>query len=164
MAKKRGIRTQATIALDQLGISYSEHTYHHDPAVTDYGREAATAIGAPTTQVFKTLITSVDEQLIVAVIPVSTTLNLRALAQFLEAKRAQLAEPATAERKTGYVVGGISPVGQKTPLGTVIDTSAQGFETIFVSGGRRGLDLEISPADLATATNGQWAPIAKHPT
>lgn len=131
------------------------------PEKTDYGGEAARELGVDARQVFKTLLADVDGALVVAVVPVSGKLDLKALAAAARGKRAQMADPAIAERKTGYVVGGISPLGQKTRLATVIDISAPGFPTILVSGGRRGLDIELSADDLARATGGSFAPIAK---
>lgn len=164
MAKKRSTSTPATRELSQRGIPFVEHNYRHDPTVTDFGAEAAREIGVAPDRVFKTLLTTVDDDLIVAVVPVSTMLDLRALARVRGGKRARLADPLVAERKTGYVVGGISPIGQKSQLPTVIDSSADRSATIFVSGGRRGLDLELSPDDLVTVTRGVWAMIASQHT
>jgi Cys-tRNA(Pro)/Cys-tRNA(Cys) deacylase len=146
--------TPATVALVRAGIRFTPHPYEHDTAAAGYGIEAADALGLPTTRVFKTLLTDVDGQLIVAVVPVSGQLDLKALAAACGGKRAKMADPRLAERKTGYVVGGISPVGQKTRLRTVLDSSAVAFETVFVSGGRRGFDL-------ARVTDATVAPIAK---
>lgn len=144
--------TPATAALARAGIAFTVRTYAHDPAVTDFGAEAATELGIEATRVFKTLLAEVDGELVVAVVPVSGRLDLKALAAALGGKKARLADAAVAERKTGYVVGGISPLGQKTRLRTVLDESAFAYPAILVSGGRRGLDIELAPADLATAT------------
>lgn len=153
--------TPATVALAKAGIAYAAHAYEHDPAEHDFGGEAARELGVDAARVFKTLLAEVDGALVVAVVPVSGTLDLKALAAVRGGKRAQMAEAGVAEKRTGYVVGGISPIGQRTRLPTVIDESALGFETVFVSGGRRGLDLELAPADLARATAGAWAGIAR---
>jgi Cys-tRNA(Pro)/Cys-tRNA(Cys) deacylase len=154
----------ATPALDHLIRSKTAHsvvTYHHDPSVDSFGDEAATALGVEPARVFKTLVVSVDESLAVGVVPVDAALDMKALAKVLGAKRAQMADAVSAARSSGYVVGGISPLGQKHPLATVIDESANSFATIFVSGGRRGLEIELSPTDLATLTTGRFAAIAR---
>lgn len=161
MAKKVAGATPAMVALTKLGIGFAVRSYAHEPGETDYGGEAARELGVDARQVFKTLLADVDGALVVAVVPVSGKLDLKALATAASGKRAQMADPAIAERKTGYVVGGISPLGQRTRLATVIDISAPGFPTILVSGGRRGLDIELSADDLARATGGSFAPIAK---
>lgn len=168
MAKKRGGSqgsTQATVALAKLGIPFEVRDYAHDPAVTDFGREAAEALGLPAERVFKTLLAEVvggaGAGLIVGIVPVSGMLDLKALAAAAGARRAAMADPALAERKTGYVVGGISPIGQRTRLRTVLDDSALGFDTVLVSGGRRGLDIELAPADLVRATDALTAAIAR---
>lgn len=153
--------TPATVALLQLGIPFVVRNYQHDPAETDYGREAATALGVAPERIFKTLLAAVDGRLAVAVVPVSGMLDLKALAAALGGKRAAMADPSLAERKTGYVVGGISPIGQRTRLRTVLDDSALAYPTVLVSAGRRGLDLELAPADLARATDAHWAKIAQ---
>lgn len=163
MGKKKatGGETPATVALTAAGIPFTRHPYAHDPSAPSYGLEAAEALGIEPARVFKTLLAEVDGRLVVAIVPVSMKLDLKALAAAMDGKRAELADPALAERKTGYVVGGISPVGQKTRLPTVIDRSADGFETVFVSGGRRGLDLELSPAALREITEGRSSAIAR---
>lgn len=161
MAKKAAGATPAMTALTKLGIEFAVRTYTHDPAETDFGGEAARELGMDPRQVFKTLLAEVDGELAVAVVPVAGSLDLKALALALGGKRAHMADAAHAERKTGYVVGGISPLGQRTRLTTVIDISAPGFPTILVSGGRRGLDIELSAADLARAAGATFAPIGK---
>ncbi len=152
--------TAATLALDRLGVPYTPHPYEHDVFVEGYGLEAAKELGAPPEQVFKTLVVQADARLVVALVPVSAMLDLKTLAVVLGAKRAGLAVPDVAERKTGYVVGGISPFGQRTRLPLVLDATATGFDTVYVSGGRRGFDLEIAPRDLLTATGGSLAAIS----
>ncbi len=153
MARKRaGGGTPATAALDRAGVPYRLHPYDHDPRATSYGLEAATALGVDPTRVFKTLLASLDGSLVVAIVPVSGRLDLKALARALGGSRAVMADVADAERVTGYVAGGISPVGQKRPLRTVLDDSALDHDTILVSAGRRGLDLELAPADLVEIT------------
>lgn len=153
--------TPATVALTRAGIAFTPHGYQHDQRVLSYGLEAAEALGVEPERVFKTLLADVDGTLVVAIVPVSGQLDLKAMAAALRAKRAQLADPAVAQRKTGYVVGGISPIGQKTALTTVLDDTAEQFETIYVSGGRRGFDVELSPADLLAITRGRSARIGR---
>ncbi|WP_375389268.1 Cys-tRNA(Pro) deacylase [uncultured Amnibacterium sp.] len=151
---KRAPITPATQALDRLGLPYTPHPYEHDPFVEGYGMEAARELGASPERVFKTLIGDADGRLVVAIVPVSSMLDLKSLAIVLGAKRATMASPDLAERRTGYVVGGISPLGQRTRLETVLDATANRFATIYVSGGRRGFDIELAPQDLLTATDG----------
>ena len=153
--------TPATLALARAGIEFTAHAYEHDPRAAEFGLEAAEKLGLDPERVFKTLLANVDGALAVGIVPVTGMLDLKALAHALGAKRAEMADPAVAERKTGYVVGGISPIGQKTALPTVLDESAILAETIFVSGGRRGLDLELVPDDLLAVTGGRYAPIAR---
>ena len=153
--------TPATVALTRAGIAFRAHPYAHDARAAAYGLEAAEKLGLDPDRVFKTLLASVDGALAVGIVPVAMQLDLKALAHALGAKRAEMADPAVAERKTGYVVGGISPIGQKSVLPTVLDESAILAETIFVSGGRRGLDLELAPDDLIAVTGGRYAPIAR---
>ena len=143
------------------GISFTERAYAHDAAVTDFGREAADALGVEPDRVFKTLLADVDGRLVVGIVPVTGKLDLKALAAAVGGKKAVMADPAVAERKTGYVVGGISPIGQKTAHPTVLDETAELWDTVFVSGGRRGLDLELAPADLVRATGATLADIAR---
>jgi Cys-tRNA(Pro)/Cys-tRNA(Cys) deacylase len=161
VAPKQPAGTPATVALTAAGIPFAARSYVHDPAETSFGLEAARALGVDPARVFKTLVTDADGRLVVAIVPVTGQLDLKALAAAVGAKRAALADPAVAQRKTGYVVGGISPIGQKTRLATVLDASADDFDTVYVSGGRRGLDIELSPADLLRATDGILAPIGR---
>lgn len=153
--------TPATVALTRAGVVFTALGYEHDPRATAYGLEAAEKLGLDPDRVFKTLLANVDGALAVAIVPVAMQLDLKALASALGGKRAEMADPAVAERKTGYVVGGISPIGQKTALPTVLDESAIVCETVYVSGGRRGLDLELAPDDLLAVTGGRYAPIAR---
>ena len=162
MAKqKASAGTPATVALTAAGLPFALHPYEHDPAAASYGLEAAEALGVEPDRVFKTLLADTELGLVVGVVPVTGLLDLKALASAVGAKRATMAEPAVAERRTGYVVGGISPIGQKTRHVTVVDETAQLFETVFVSGGKRGLDIELAPDDLLRATDGTYAAIAK---
>ena len=161
MARKDTGGTPATTALARAGIGFALRPYPHDPAAPSYGLEAAAALGVAPERVFKTLLATVDATLTVAVVPVSGTLDLKALARAVGGRRAQMADPADAERATGYVVGGISPVGQRRAHPTVVDDSALGHETILVSGGRRGLDLELAAVDLVAVTGATTAPIGR---
>jgi Cys-tRNA(Pro)/Cys-tRNA(Cys) deacylase len=163
MAKKTDATagTPATVALTRAGIRFTALAYEHDPRAAAYGLEAAEKLGIEPERVFKTLLASVDGSLAVGIVPVADQLDLKALAAALGGKRAEMADPSLAERKTGYVVGGISPIGQKVALPTVLDETAILHETILVSGGRRGLDLELAPDDLLAVTNGRYAPIAR---
>ena len=156
-----GKGTPATIALSRAGVPHTLHPYLHDPAASYYGEEAAAALGVATSRVFKTLLADVDGRLVVAVVPVSGSLDLKALAEAVGGKRAAMADPASAERATGYVVGGISPLGQRRRLPTVVDASALDHPTVFVSGGRRGLDVELMASDLVALTGATTAAIAK---
>ncbi len=154
--------TPALRALAAAGVPHTPHTYEHDPASTvGYGLEAALALGIEPARVYKTLMTHVDGALTVAVVPVTGMLDMKALAQSLGGKRATMAAPAAAERATGYVVGGISPLGQRTILPTVVDETVWLFDTVLVSGGRRGLDVELAPDDLVRLTAAIVADIAK---
>lgn len=155
-----GRGTTATIALDRAKIPYKLHEYEHDPRRESYGLEASQALGVPPEQVFKTLVAAVDGSLAVGVVPVHRQLDLKALAAAAGGKRAVMAEVAAAERATGYVAGGISPVGQKRRLPVVVDESALSLGTMFCSGGRRGLEIELAPADLIKATGAIVAAIA----
>ena len=153
--------TAATAALERLGIPFTAHPYRHDPAAPSFGDEAVAALGLPPEAVFKTLVAVADGELVTAVVPVGRRLDLGALAAAVGRKRAVLAEPAAAERRTGFVVGGISPVGQRHRLRTVIDASATALDRVYVSGGRRGFDIGLAPADLVAATGGTTAEIAR---
>ncbi|EPR76853.1 Cys-tRNA(Pro) deacylase YbaK [Leifsonia rubra CMS 76R] len=153
--------TPATVTLDTLGISFTAHPYSHNPAATEFGLEAATELGISAERVFKTLMAVVDDQLVVAVVPVSRMLDLKALALAVHGRKAGMANPSVAQRRTGYVVGGISPVGQKTAHRTVIDETIELFDTVFVSGGKRGFDIELTPDDLVRATGATLAAIAR---
>jgi Cys-tRNA(Pro)/Cys-tRNA(Cys) deacylase len=147
--------TPAVVAAQRAGIPFRVHEYAHEPAAAPYGLEAAAKLGVEPGRVFKTLVAAVDGVLTVAVVPVEAQLDLRSLG-----KRAALADVKEAERATGYVAGGISPLGQRRRLPLLLDESALGQETIFVSGGRRGLELELAPADLLRLTGGRVAPLA----
>jgi Cys-tRNA(Pro)/Cys-tRNA(Cys) deacylase len=153
--------TPATRALTAAGVGFTSRPYHHDPAAPSYGAEAAEALGVDPARVLKTLMADVDGALVVAVVPVSGSLDLKALAAAVGGKRGAMADPALAERRTGYVVGGISPVGQRTTHPTVVDASALAHPTVLVSGGRRGLDLELAPADLVRVSSATVARIAR---
>jgi Cys-tRNA(Pro)/Cys-tRNA(Cys) deacylase len=153
--------TPATVALRAAGIPFTEHAYAHDPAQTNYGLEAASALGLDPDRVFKTLLADVDGRLVVGIVPVTGKLDLKHLAAAVGGKRATMADPAVAERRTGYVVGGISPIGQKSAHPTVLDETAELWDTVFVSGGRRGFDIELAPADLVRVTGATIADIAR---
>lgn len=144
--------TPATRALAALGIRFTPHEYAHDAANTSFGLEAAEVLGLDPDRVFKTLLADVDGRLVVAIVPVSGKLDLKALASAVGGRKAEMADPKVAERRTGYVVGGISPLGQKNRHETVLDETAELYDTVFVSGGRRGFDLEVAPGDLIQAT------------
>ena len=162
MAKKSSPgATPATAALTRAGVAFTTHAYEHDPAAASYGLEAAEVLGLPADQVFKTLLADLDGTLVVAIVPVARMLDLKALAAAIGGKRAAMADPHVAERTTGYVVGGISPLGQRRTLRTVLDDSALAYDVVYVSGGRRGFDLGLSPADLAAQTAATTAPIAR---
>ena len=153
--------TPATTALTRAGIPFELHPYDHDAAAASYGMEAAVALSVPPAQVFKTLLVDNGASLAVGIVPVDRQLDLKAVATALGWKKAAMADPSAAERSTGYVVGGISPLGQKRRLPTVLDRTATGFDRVYVSGGRRGLDLSLAPADLARATGATLADIAR---
>jgi Cys-tRNA(Pro)/Cys-tRNA(Cys) deacylase len=153
--------TRATELLARLGIQHVLHRYTHDPRHASYGQEASEALGVPSDQVFKTLIADVDGQLTVAVVPVAGSLDLKALAAAVGGKKAAMADPVRAERASGYVTGGIAPVGLRRLLPVVLDETALGHRTVFCSAGRRGLQIELSPADLVAATGARTAPIGR---
>jgi Cys-tRNA(Pro)/Cys-tRNA(Cys) deacylase len=163
VAKKQrpGGGTPATVALTAAGIAFEVRPYDHDPRAASYGMEAAEALGADPARVFKTLLASLDGRLVVGIVPVSGQLDLKALARALGGSKAVMAEVAAAERATGYVAGGISPVGQKRAHPTVLDDSALDHATILVSGGRRGFDIELSPQDLVAITGAVTATIGR---
>jgi Cys-tRNA(Pro)/Cys-tRNA(Cys) deacylase len=153
--------TPATVALAAAGIAFTARSYAHDPAAASYGLEAAAALGVDAARVFKTLLVQAETGLGVGIVPVDRQLDLKALATALGVKRVQMADPSVAERVTGYVVGGISPIGQKRRLPTVLDASAKAYETVLVSGGRRGFDIELRPSDLVSATDAAVAGISR---
>jgi len=162
MAKRKpGGGTLATTALASAGVAFTVHEYDHDARAESYGGEAAEALGIAPERVFKTLFADVDGDLVVGVVPVSGQLDLKALARAVGGRKAAMADPRAAERATGYVVGGISPLGQRKTHPTVVDESALTHPTVFVSGGRRGLDLELSPAELVRLTAARVAAIGR---
>lgn len=152
--------TPATVELARRGIDFRLHSYQHRADATSFGEEAAEQLGVDPQRIFKTLVADVTGRLVVAVVPVAGRLDLKALAQAVGAKKAVLADPQQAARSSGYVVGGISPIGQRTPLPTVVDAGAERFPTMFVSAGRRGLQVELAPADLIRVTDATFASIA----
>ncbi|MDP5182665.1 Cys-tRNA(Pro) deacylase [Blastococcus sp. BMG 814] len=154
--------TPAVRVLEQAEVAHALHPYDPEhPADQGHGEAAVAALGADPRQVFKTLVTRVDGALTIAVVPVSGTLDLKALAAAAGGRKAAMAEPADAERATGYVIGGISPLGQRKLLPTVVDSSALGFPTVLVSAGKRGLQLELPPAELVRLTRARTAPIGR---
>ncbi|HKS44777.1 MAG TPA: Cys-tRNA(Pro) deacylase [Amycolatopsis sp.] len=155
-----GKGTPATALLAKQKVTHKLHAYDHDPKHESYGQEAAEALGVAPERVFKTLVAEVDGALTVGVVPVTGQLDLKALAAAAGGKRARLAEAAAAQRATGYVLGGISPLGQRSRLPVVVDESANAFETVFCSAGRRGLEMELAPDDLIRLTRATVAPIA----
>lgn len=159
--------TPATLALDAGDVAYRTHAYDHDPAAPSYGTEAAEALGVDPGRVFKTLLVDTGRggagSLAVAIVPVTGSLDLKAAAAALGAKKVRMADPADAQRRTGYVLGGISPLGQRHRSPTLLDASAAAWATVFVSGGRRGLEIELDPADLARLTSAVSAPVAGPP-
>lgn len=158
---KSGPGTPATAALTTAGIAFTSHTYEHDPRADSYGLEAADALGLDPDSVFKTLVVDIDGKPCVALVPVTTFVDLKAIARAGGGRTADLADPQAAQRLTGYVVGGISPIGQRKKLPTFIDESAQGLPVMYVSGGRRGFDIGLAPDDLQRITEATWAPIAR---
>jgi Cys-tRNA(Pro)/Cys-tRNA(Cys) deacylase len=153
-------KTPALVALTRAGIPHTVHDFGHDSTDRNYGKAAAAALGVEEQQVFKTLVVVADGHHAVGIVPVAGQLSLKGIATALQAKKAEMCDPAVAQRITGYVVGGISPFGQRKLLPTVLDDSAAAYETIFVSGGRRGLDVEVAPDDLLAVLDATLAPIA----
>lgn len=157
--------TPAIDAAKKAKIQYTVHEYTHDPKAESYGEEAAHALGIEPEQVFKTLLVSLNgdnKKLAVAVVPVSGQLDLKAMASALKAKKVAMANPQDAERATGYVVGGISPLGQKKRLPMVVDQSAAEQTSVFMSAGRRGLEIEMAPQDLLKLTSAIYAPVGRY--
>jgi Cys-tRNA(Pro)/Cys-tRNA(Cys) deacylase len=159
-----GRGTPATIALERAGIVFTRHEYAHDRRPESYALEASQALGVPPERVFKTLVAEVDGTLVVGVVPAAGQLDLKALAAASGGKKAAMAQVSAAERATGYVTGGISPVGQRKRLPVVLDASALDYATVFCSGGRRGLEIELAPADLVRAAAATVARIGTGPT
>jgi Cys-tRNA(Pro)/Cys-tRNA(Cys) deacylase len=160
MARRASGGTPAVQALERAGVAHTLHPYEHDPRAESFGLVAAAALGVEAARVFKTLLADADGRLVVAIVPVSGRLDLKALARVVGAGKVAMADPAAAQRATGYVVGGISPLGQKRFHPTVLDASALDHATVLVSAGRRGLDVELAPADLVALTSARAAPIA----
>lgn len=160
-SSRRAGGTPATLALDAAGIAFDPRAYEHDPRAASYGLEAAEALGVEPARVFKTLVVDLDGELCVGVVPVDRQLDLKAVAAALGGRKARMAEVAAAERTTGYVAGGISPVGQKKRLRTVVDATAAEHATVLVSGGRRGFDVELAPGDLVAVTGAVLAPVSR---
>ncbi len=156
--------TPATVLLDRESVPYKVHIYFHAPSAGSYGLEAAELLGVEPGMVFKTLLVATGEAgaaaLAVGIVPVDRSLDLKSMAAALGLKKVEMADPAAAERRTGYVRGGISPLGQRNPSRTVIDASAMEMGKIYVSGGHRGLEIELAPADLQRLTGALFAPIA----
>ena len=159
--KQRAGGTPATTALAAAAVAFTVHDYLHDPRSEAYGEEAAAALGVDSARVFKTLLADVDGTLTVAVVPVSGQLDLKALARAAGGRKAVMADPTAAERATGYVVGGISPLGQKRAHPTVVDATALDHPTVYVSAGRRGLEVELAPGDLVRLTGAITAPVGR---
>lgn len=155
-----GKGTPATALLAERGVTHTVHTYEHDPRHESYGLEAAEALGVAPERVFKTLVADVDGTLTVGIVPVTGQLDLKALATAVGGKKARMADTAAAQRATGYVLGGISPLGQRGRLRAVVDSSAEEFGTVLCSGGRRGLEIELAPADLIALTGAAVATVA----
>ena len=154
--------TPAVVAARKANIPFDLHEYDHDPSVTSYGDEAAEKLGVDAGCIFKTLVVETgDKKLAVAILPVGDSLNTKAIAAAVGAKKAELADKALVQRVTGYVLGGVSPLGQKKRLATVIDDSALRYERIYVSGGRRGLDISLAPNDLAALCHGSFVSIVR---
>lgn len=164
MTRQTGAVTPAVVLLEEMGIAFGVHEYDRGDDLRDFGREAAEALGLAFDQVFKTLLVDIEggdtaRDPVVVVVPVSCMVSMKLVAAAVGAKKAAMCDPAAAERITGYVVGGISPLGQRKRLRTVLDESIGWFDTIYVSGGRRGLDISLSPTDLADLLDAVIAPI-----
>ncbi|MCP3961931.1 MAG: Cys-tRNA(Pro) deacylase [bacterium] len=153
--------TPAINVLEKSKAAHRVHRYAHDPASEAYGPEAAEKLGVPEARIFKTLVVSLGKKLAVGVVPVSSMLNMKLIAKAAGAKKAAMADPSEVQRSTGYVMGGVSPLGQKRRLPTIIDSSAEDYPTIYVSAGRRGLQIELSPEDLRRLTGGTFAEVAE---
>lgn len=153
--------TPATAVLTKAGVDFTVHTYEHDPSAASYGQEAADAMGVEPDRVFKTLVADVDGTLTVAVVPVAGSLDLKALAGAVGGKKAAMADPSDVTRTTGYVLGGVSPLGQRKQLPTVVDETALLFDTMFCSAGKRGMEIELAPDDLVRLTEAVVAAIGK---
>ena len=154
--------TPSINTVKQAKVSYKVYEYHHQASIQSYGLEASEKLGLPLKQVFKTLVVELDtHELVVAVVPVSEQLNMKALAKAAKSKKAKMAEPSDVERSTGYVLGGVSPLGQKKQLRCFVDNSANTFKTIFISAGRRGLEIELDPKDLITLTKAETVKIGQ---
>jgi Cys-tRNA(Pro)/Cys-tRNA(Cys) deacylase len=156
-----GAGTRATQQLARIGMNHVVHRYEHDPRHPSYGQEASEALGVPPERVFKTLVADVDGQLTVAVVPVAGSLDLKALAIAVGGKKAAMADAVQAEKASGYVTGGIAPIGLRRPLPVVVDETALRYATVFCSAGQRGLEIEMAPADLVAAARARTAPIAR---
>ncbi len=153
--------TPAFAELSRAGVRFTSHSYEHDPRAASFGTEAADALGVEPPRVFKTLVVDLDGSLVVGVVPVSGSLDLKAVAAALGGKRAQMANPQAAQRATGYVLGGISPFGQRHHHRTVVDVSAEQHRTVFVSAGRRGLEVEVTPQVLVSMTGAVVASVSR---
>mgnify|MGYP000099484075 FL=1 len=151
--------TPAVVTLQDLGIAHTIHEYERGDDLRDFGREAADELGLDRDQVFKTLVVVADDELVVAIVPVSCQLSMKRVAAVAGAKKATMCDPAVAERSSGYIVGGISPIGQRKQLRTLIDETAELFDTVYVSGGKRGMDIGLAPADLVAVLDAIVAPI-----
>lgn len=153
--------TPAVKLLEKLKIPYQLHQYHHDDTATSYGLEAAEKLAVSAEMIFKTLVVETENKtLAVAIVPVEKQLNLKSIAKSLPCKKVAMADPKRVQTTTGYVLGGVSPFGQKKRLSTILDTSAKQFDNIFVSGGKRGLEIEISPKDLVKVLNAKTSAIS----
>lgn len=161
-SKSHRATTPAFAVLSSAGVEFIAHEYEHDSRARSYGIEAAEALGVKPDRVFKTLLTDVDGELCVAIVPVTATLDLKALAAALGGKKATMADPQRVERATGYVLGGISPLGQRRRHRTVLDAGVEACDTVLVSAGRRGLEVELAPADLVSLTDAIVTPIARY--